>query len=209
MKKFAAIWIALLIAILLSTQAWAAEGDPVLIDSSGGISTDQSDGSHKVYVANTTNKSSPIDGECWYNKTLDCWVCYDGTDYKYFWGTSDGENPDAIEFIIDGGGSAITTGEKGHLEIPYSCTIKRVTMMADQSGSIVVDLWVDTYANFPATDSDSITASAPPTISTAQKSQDSTLSGWTTSLSAGSIIAYNVDSCSTITRCTVSLVVEK
>jgi hypothetical protein len=116
---------------------------------------------------------------------------------------------DGIEFVIDGGGSAVTTGEKGHLEIPYNCTIQRVTMMADQSGSIVVDLWVDTYANFPPTDADSITASAPPTISSAQKSQDTTLTGWTTSLTAGSIIAYNVDSCSTITRCTVSLVVEK
>ncbi|GAI77252.1 unnamed protein product, partial [marine sediment metagenome] len=46
-----------------------------------------------------------------------------------------------ITFIIDGGGSAITTGEKGHLRIPFACTINRVTMLADQSGSIVVDIW--------------------------------------------------------------------
>ncbi|GAH61520.1 unnamed protein product, partial [marine sediment metagenome] len=84
-----------------------------------------------------------------------------------------------ITFIIDGGGSAITTGQKGHLEIPFACTINRVTMLADQSGSIVVDIWKDTYANFPPDNADSITASAPPTITTAQKSQDSTLTGWT------------------------------
>ena len=114
-----------------------------------------------------------------------------------------------ITFIIDGGGSAITTGQKGHLEIPFACTINRVTMMADQSGSIVVDIWKDTYANFPPTDADSITASAPPTISSAQKSQDSTLSGWTTSITAGDILAFNVDSCSTITRVTLSLKVTK
>jgi len=46
-----------------------------------------------------------------------------------------------IIFIIDGGASAITTGEKGHLEIPFACTIQQVTMLADQSGSIVVDIW--------------------------------------------------------------------
>ena len=95
------------------------------------------------------------------------------------------------------------------MRIPFACTINRVTMMADQSGSIVVDIWKDTYANFPPTDADSITASAPPTISSAQKSQDSTLTGWTTSISAGDFLAFNVDSCSTITRVTISLKVEK
>jgi len=115
----------------------------------------------------------------------------------------------SITFVIDGGGEAITTGEKGHLEIPFACTIKQVTMEADQSGSIVVDIWKDTYANFPPTDADSITASAPPTISASQKSQDSTLTGWTKSISSGDILAFNVDSCTTITRVTISLKVER
>jgi len=115
----------------------------------------------------------------------------------------------SLTFVIDGGGEAITTGGKGHLEIPYACTIKQVTMQADQSGSIVVDIWKDTYANFPPTDADSITASAPPTISSAQKSQDTTLAGWTKSISSGDILAFNVDSCATIQRVTISLLVEK
>jgi hypothetical protein len=115
----------------------------------------------------------------------------------------------SLTFIIDGGGSAITTGEKGHLEIPFACTITQVTMLADQSGSIVVDVWKDSYANFPPTDADSITASAPPTISSAQKSQDATLTDWTTAISAGDILAFNVDSCTTITRVTISIRVTK
>jgi hypothetical protein len=115
----------------------------------------------------------------------------------------------SITFVIDGDGEAITTGEKGHLEIPFACTIKQVTMQADQSGAIVVDIWKDTYANFPPTDADSITASAPPTISSAQKSQDATLAGWTKSISSGDILAFNVDSCATIQRVTISLLVEK
>ena len=77
--------------------------------------------------------------------------------------------------------------------------------MADQSGSIVVDIWKDTYANYPPVDGDSITAAAPVTISSATKNQDSSLSGWTTSISAGDILGYNVDSISTCERVTVSL----
>ena len=116
----------------------------------------------------------------------------------------------AIEFVIDGGGSAITTGIKGDLEIPFDCTITRVTLLADQSGSIVVDLWVDTYANFPPDDNDSIAdAGTPPTISTADKGQDSTLTSWTVALSAGETLRYNVDSVTRIERCTVSLLVTK
>lgn len=114
-----------------------------------------------------------------------------------------------IAFVIDGGGYAITTGEKGHIEIPFACTIQQVTMKADQVGSIVVDVWKDTYANFPPTDADSITSSAPPTISSAQKSQDSVLTGWTKSIAAGNILAFNVDSCTTIRRVTISLKVAK
>lgn len=115
----------------------------------------------------------------------------------------------SVGITIDGGGSAITTGIKGYVEIPYACTINRVTMLADVSGSIVVDIWKDTYANFPPLVADSITASAKPTITTAVKSQDSTLTGWTTSISAGDILAFNVDSATTITRLNLILKVTK
>jgi hypothetical protein len=123
-------------------------------------------------------------------------------------------NTDAIEFVIDGGGSAITTGMKGRLEIPYACTINRATLLADQSGSIVVDIWKCTYAQFDGgsthpVSGDKITASAPPTISSATKVQDSTLTGWTTSVSAGDILAFNVNSATTVTNVTISLKVAK
>lgn len=115
---------------------------------------------------------------------------------------------DTFEFVIDGGGSAITTGVKGYLEVPFDCTISAVTMLADQTGSIVIDVWKDTYANYPPTDADSITASAVPTISSAVKSQDSTLTGWTTALTEGDILGFNVDSATTVTRVTISLKVD-
>lgn len=120
-----------------------------------------------------------------------------------------GLNTGNIQFVIDGAGATITTGLKGFLEVPFACTITVATLLADQSGSIVVNVWKDTYANFPPTVADKITASAPPTITTATKSQDSTLTGWTTSVAAGDILAFNVDSVTTIQRVTISLKVTK
>lgn len=110
-----------------------------------------------------------------------------------------------INFIIDGGGSAITTGVKGDVVVDVACTIQSVTTLLDQSGSIVVDIWKDTYANFAPTDADTITASAPPTVTTATKAQDTTLTGWTTSIAAGDVLRFNVDSITTATRATVAL----
>lgn len=118
--------------------------------------------------------------------------------------------PTKFGVVIDGGGATITTGIKGDFVVPYACTIVGVTALADQSGSIVVDVWKDSYANFPPTDSpDSITASAPITISAATKSQDSTLTGWTTSLAAGDVLRFNVDSVSSITRVAISFDVRR
>lgn len=114
-----------------------------------------------------------------------------------------------IVFVIDGYGSVLTTGVKGYLQVPFACTITRCTMLPDQSGSVVVDIWKDTYANYPPVNADSITASANPTISAATKSEDATLTGWTTSIAAGDILGFNVDSCSSITRLTVTLRVTK
>lgn len=116
-----------------------------------------------------------------------------------------GRDIDAIEFIIDGGGSAITTGVKGDVEVPFACTITQATTLADQSGSIVIDIWKDVYANYPPTVADTITASAKPTLSSATNAQDSTLTGWTRTIAAGDTLRFNVDSASTVTRVTLSL----
>lgn len=113
-----------------------------------------------------------------------------------------------ITFIIDGGGSAITTGQKGHLEIPFACTLTAWTLVADVAGAIVIDVWKDTYANFPPTDADAMPgAGKEPTIAaTNQKAQDTDIADWASvAVAAGSVLAFNVDSCTTITRVTLSL----
>jgi hypothetical protein len=115
----------------------------------------------------------------------------------------------SIGITIDGGGVTPSTGVKGYLIVPYACTINSVTLLADQSGSCVIDIWKVAYASFPPTISNTITASDLPTLSSAQKSQDTTLTGWTTSISAGDTLAFNLNSASTLTRIGLTLKVTK
>lgn len=112
-------------------------------------------------------------------------------------------NTRTLNFVIDGGGSAITTGVKGHIVIDGDYTVTGWTIIADQSGSIVVDVNRATYTNFPTTAS--IAGSELPTLSAAQKAEDLTLSSWTTTLSARDVLEFEVDSASTVTRVTVAL----
>jgi hypothetical protein len=118
----------------------------------------------------------------------------------------------AVGLIIDGGGSAITTGVKGFLRVPFAGTITGVTLLSTDAsataGSIVIDVWKDTYANYPPTVADTITASAKPTLSSANKSENTTLTGWTTSIAAGDVLGFNVDSAATVTRVACILTVQ-
>jgi len=113
----------------------------------------------------------------------------------------------SIGITIEGEGSVITTGSKGYIYVPFACTITSATLLADQAGSIVVDVKKCAYGSFPSTAS--ITASAAPTLSSEQNSQDTTLTGWTTSVSAGDVIEFEVVSVATITRATLILKVTK
>lgn len=111
---------------------------------------------------------------------------------------------DRIVCTIDAGGAVLSTGlQRTRIVVPFGMTITRATLLANESGSVVIDVLKSTYANFPTTAS--ICASAKPTLSTAQKSQDSTLTGWTTAVAAGDVIEFNVNSVTTVTGVTLVL----
>ena len=112
--------------------------------------------------------------------------------------------------VIDGGGSAISVGMKGYVEVPFIGTLAQVDMVADRTGSIVIDLWKCSFAQFDAgathpVAGDKITGSTPLTITSAVKSTDSTLTGWTKALAAGDILGFNVNSVAAIQRVTITL----
>jgi hypothetical protein len=110
-----------------------------------------------------------------------------------------------LNLIINGNGATISTGIKLDVQLHAAYTIQSVTLLADQSGSVVVDIWKDTYANYPPTDADSITSATPPTISSATKSTDATLASWVTAIAAGDTLRFNIDSITSIQRLTISL----
>jgi len=109
-----------------------------------------------------------------------------------------------VDLVIDGGGATLTTGTKLDVEVPYNLTLQSMRLMADQTGSIVLDILKAVYASFPGSAA-SICASSLPTLSSAQKAQDTALSGWTTTLNKGDWLRISVTSVATIQRLTLSL----
>lgn len=204
-----------------------------IIDPTGLVLTEQAStpwtavaGSGAIYVKNTTPSTlvfvNDIGGETTLGSgaggpadqleadgdTLDVDSISDG-QYLRRAGTSIvGESaiPRVVTAQFGGPGGSITAGDTAWARVPFSGTITRVTLLADVSGSIVVDVWKDTYANYPPTVADTIAAAAKPTLSSAVKSEDSTLAGWTTAVTAGDIIKFSVDSVATVTH--VALILE-
>lgn len=117
--------------------------------------------------------------------------------------------PIGLSIIIDGGGSVITTGVKADVEIPFAATLTAARLFSPQVGDIVIDLWADSYANFPPDVADTIidtgAGGVKPTLSGASHSEDATLAHWTTALAAGDILRVNVDSVATLSLVTLAL----
>lgn len=113
----------------------------------------------------------------------------------------------SIGATFDGGGAVLTPGVFVDVLVPFNCTITAATVLADQSGAVVFSVLADPYASFPP--ATNIAPTTPPTISGSDKSQDSTLSGWTTAIAAGTVVRFGVVSCTSIQRATLTLEVTK
>lgn len=109
-----------------------------------------------------------------------------------------------ITVSFDGGGTALTTGVKTYIPVPFSCNLQKWTLFADQAGSMVIDIWKNTYASFPPTSANTITGT-PPNLSSVNKNQSTTLTNWTTSINSGDILAFVIKSTSTVTFATLQL----
>lgn len=110
----------------------------------------------------------------------------------------------SIVAVFDGGASAITGTPEVDVSVPFGGTITGWTLLADASGSAVIDIWKTSYANYaPGTHpvvGDSITASALPTLSSAVKATDSTLTGWTKTIAANDILRFHLNSSAVVKR---------
>lgn len=87
---------------------------------------------------------------------------------------------------------------------PVTGTITKVSLYSDATGSIVVDIWKDTHANFPPTVADTIIPSGTkPTLSSARSNQITSFTGWTTAVTAGDVFAFSIDSVATAKQVTM------
>lgn len=112
-----------------------------------------------------------------------------------------------IEFQIDGGGSVITTGIKGYLKVPWAGSLVFWTLIADQSGTISVDIL---RANAAVPTVSMVGGGTKPNLAAAQI-LGSAPSGWTsTSLAANDWLGFQITgSVTSVTRITVDLAVSK
>lgn len=112
----------------------------------------------------------------------------------------------AITFGWDGAGVALLPGQVLRGSSRFAMNLTDVTVLSDVVGSCVVDIWKDTFANYPPTIADSITGSNPPTLSASDKSFDNTLSGWTTAVAQNDTFICRINSISGgITQLNVTL----
>ncbi len=121
----------------------------------------------------------------------------------------------SLVFVIDGGGAAITAGVKGFIEAPFNGSIKIVKLFADVVGAIDIDIYKDTYADYDPNQSptDSICANSTNTakilIGASAAKAICDLTGWLLEFSKGDIFYFAVNSATTITKCTVSMMVDR
>ena len=107
---------------------------------------------------------------------------------------------DSFGIVVDGAGTAITTGSKGVRYIPWDCTITGWDIRSDVSGSCVFDI---------KRSATSLAGTEKPTLTASTSNADTALTTWTTSLIAGDVVEFVVDSASTLTRATLTILVTK
>jgi len=112
-------------------------------------------------------------------------------------------------YLIDGGGATITTGVKGDLPpMPFAGSITGYAILADQSGSLTVQLWKDTMANYPPVVGDLVL-----TMTLTSNTRVPTSGAYTAvtaiPFAVGDVLRVNVSSATTVQRATIGLLLTR
>lgn len=123
---------------------------------------------------------------------------YAKTDGKFYVKLSDGTEKELTQFKSPTFGirsdDVITTGSKSttFIQLPYAGTIVGWYLTSNESCTMTLDIWAHDSA-YP-TNSDSICASAKPSLSSSRFNNSTTLTGWTTSSALGKKYIIEVES---------------
>jgi len=112
-----------------------------------------------------------------------------------------------VGISLNGNGAYISSGSKGYITMPYACTITGWYLVANATGSIVIDIEKGDFTTFPV--NTSIVGSATPSLVSQQKNSSTTLTGWTTSVAQNDVIEFTVVSNTTVTNASLNLRVLK
>lgn len=107
-----------------------------------------------------------------------------------------------INYTIDGGGAAITTGSKGFVQVPSNFVVQEWSIAADlQTTSFIVDVRKASYASLPTTTS--VLGTNFLTLTNEQKNRNLSVS-WT-NISAGDFVEFYVTEASNASMINISL----
>ena len=112
--------------------------------------------------------------------------------------------PSAAVAFFDGGGSDIPANKQVSVYCPVAGTVTIASLRSPQTGSVTVTVARATFANFPT-----FTQLGTVALSSANKIDDTTLSGWTTAVSAGDTIRFTVSGNTGIQELMTSIGVDK
>lgn len=87
--------------------------------------------------------------------------------------------------------ASVVTGTVSYVRVPYSGTITSWHVVANTAITCTLDVW-KANGTVP-TNANTITASAKPSLSSSATAASSTLTGWTTSVSAGDVFGFELE----------------
>ena len=157
---------------------------------------------HKPFRVQDADPGAIGAGRGWFSRATGLIKIRNAADDDWDTATSETRKGGAA-YIIDGHGVVIVVGEKpGFVRVPWDGFIVGWDLYGNGgSGSIVIDSWIDTYANFPATVADTIWGGSKPTISATTKNQ---ATGLMIAVSEGQHIRHKVDSITTFIEATLN-----
>ena len=106
-----------------------------------------------------------------------------------------------VNYVIDSGSLPMQTGDKGKLTIDVTGVIEQIRVLSDQTGDIVFEIEKCTFADYP--NFTSITNSASVQLTNTDKYFDDVLNNWTSTITAGEILRFNVISAVSYTHLTL------
>jgi hypothetical protein len=121
-------------------------------------------------------------------------------------GTSATSSNESFSFVV-GSSTVVTTGTKNNTRFiaPISGTIIGWKLIVDTGSTVTLDVWKST--GIP-TNSDSITGSAKPSLTSSQFATSSTLTGWTTAVSVNDIFILEVESNNNASYINLALIIQ-